>query len=345
MATIVLRLPEVKREPGDRPRQCKYCGACTLQGWGKTRKPVRDSRMRTVRPHRYQCTECGRTFRHYPKGVTGADQTERLVALAALMWALGLSLRGVSAVLQAFGISLGRTTVARDGKAMGKRARLRLLGKRVRVLGVDGAWLRVGGKTQGVMVAVDLGEERPVSIAMIEESDSREVQSWLSELFNELGVEVLVTDDMRTYPPIVETAQVEHQICKFHMRRWVGKGLRDAERKLGPEWHDLIDEIHQITDNLPRDGDRRLYEIWEAIRARAPSRGETSSAAYQLKQTVIRLSENWPAYRRCQDDPGVPATNNGTERAIGRLKQRSRTVRGWKTEAGISSMYYLLTAI
>jgi len=35
--------------------------------------------------------------------------------------------------------------------------------------------------------------------------------------------------------------------------------------------------------------------------------------------------------------PGVPSTNNQTEHAIGKLKMRARTVRGFKTFAGVES--------
>jgi len=49
----------------------------------------------------------------------GADQTARLVHLAALMWALGLSLRQVVLILAAFGVKLSRMSVWRDGQQIG----------------------------------------------------------------------------------------------------------------------------------------------------------------------------------------------------------------------------------
>lgn len=42
---------------------------------------------------------------------------------------------------------------------------------------------------------------------------------------------------------------------------------------------------------------------------------------------------------------GVPSTNNGTERIIGRLKGRSHSVRGYKSQAGIESLFHLSTAV
>jgi hypothetical protein len=50
---------------------------------------------------------------------------------------------------------------------------------------------------------------------------------------------------------------------------------------------------------------------------------------------LIRLSEHWESYRIFDWQPEVPWTNNGTEQVIGRMKMRSRTVRGYKTQPGM----------
>lgn len=49
----------------------------------------------------------------------------------------------------------------------------------------------------------------------------------------------------------------------------------------------------------------------------------------------LRLSERWQSYRLAADRADVPRTNNRAEQAIGRLKVRSRTVRGYKSVAGL----------
>ena len=40
---------------------------------------------------------------------------------------------------------------------------------KVRVLGVDGAWIRLNGETTGVMVAVDMGDGQLVSMEVLDE--------------------------------------------------------------------------------------------------------------------------------------------------------------------------------
>ena len=54
-----------------------------------------------------------------------------------------------------------------------------------------------------------------------------------------------------------------------------------------------------------------------------------------LRQLLIRLSEHWPLYRIFDWQNDVPWTNNGAEQVIGRVKVRSRTVRGDKSKSGM----------
>jgi hypothetical protein len=56
---------------------------------------------------------------------------------------------------------------------------------------------------------------------------------------------------------------------------------------------------------------------------------------------VIRLSEHWASYRVFDWQKDVPWTNNGTEQAIGRMKMRARTVRGYKFWQGMEAALLL----
>jgi hypothetical protein len=54
--------------------------------------------------------------------------------------------------------------------------------KPLRVLGMDGAYVRGMGKTQPIVVAVDLGEGELVSIAWVDEANPQAVKRWLEPL-------------------------------------------------------------------------------------------------------------------------------------------------------------------
>ena len=111
MSIVVLKLPVVKQNTAERPRQCPYCEGETFQRWGRVNKPVKDVRVRNVKVYRYRCCQCKRTFRHYPEGNSRADQTERLRLFAILLWKLGLSHRGSSLILSGLQVMVSFMTI------------------------------------------------------------------------------------------------------------------------------------------------------------------------------------------------------------------------------------------
>ena len=115
MSMVILRLPNVKRKSEVRPKACPYCHGETFQCWGMVTKPVKDNRHRTVGVYSYRCCQGRHTFRHFLQGVNRADQMLGLRKLATLCWALGFSYRSIEAVFAAFGFTLSRMTMWREG--------------------------------------------------------------------------------------------------------------------------------------------------------------------------------------------------------------------------------------
>jgi hypothetical protein len=106
----------------------------------------------------------------------------------------------------------------------------------------------------------------------------------------------------------------------------------------------ILDQVDQIVADMPADGDRQLFDLWRQIPARAPRVGEQAIPLYHLRQLLIRLSEQWHRYRQYAERSDVPTTNNGTERAIGKLKMRSSSMRGYKSEVGIQVAFQLCSS-
>jgi transposase len=178
MSIVVLKLPEVKVESG-RPSRCPSCKGETFQSWGKQVKTIRDPYLRQVIVSRYRCCQCRHTFRQYPEGVDQAQQSQRLRRLAALCWVLGLSFRGIAGIFAVFGVGISRMTAWRDEQEWAKQLKRQRMNKEVRVLGVDGAYVRGWGETRSVLVAVDLGTEQPVALGYVDEKDPQAVRRWL----------------------------------------------------------------------------------------------------------------------------------------------------------------------
>jgi transposase-like protein len=344
MTIVTLSLAEVNDEINCRPRGCPRCGSTLLQGWGTVSKPVRDPQLKEVEVRRFRCCDCGRTFRHYPEGVSQADQSLRLQQLAAICWVLGLSTRMVTGVLGAFGIQLCHMSVWRDVQALAEVWTLPPPPQGVRVLGVDGFYASIKGEGSGMVVAVDMGSGEPVALARIDEKDRPALFAWLKALKDHLGVEVLVSDDFNSYSTAADRLELDHQICRFHYLRWVNRLLTRLQKQLDNEWDEPLDEVRQLLKDLPPDGGHRIYQLYRRVKAPPRIYNQAMSPLARLQKLLLRLSDNWSSYRLFLEQGDVPATNNASERAIGRWRVRSRSVRGFKTWAGLANAFTLCNA-
>jgi len=314
-----LLVPQVKSEPAGRPAACRWCGSSLLQRHQTVRKAVIDTQVRETRAVRYRCTTCGRTFRHYPEGVSHYRQSQRLMALAVLLWTLGLSEWGTSHALRALEAAIHRSSVHRDRLRAGALLQQRAgsMG-RVRVLGADETGVRIRGQAQLVGFVVDGESGKTVGVDVLVKQDGAAFRRWLEGYTRALGVEVLVTDDLNTYKPVSHQLGLPQQVCLAHVRKWVANRMRSIHG-----WEKEKALIREVMRTLPRDGGDQLLRLERRVR-RAPP----------LRRLVVDLIGRWPALVYHQDRPWVPATNNRAEQAIGKSKVRFKTVRGFKSVAG-----------
>jgi len=330
MAIVILQLPEVKAKEEKRPGKCLYCPGNTFQRWGGRVRKIKDPHIKEVMVYRYRCCTCKRTFRHNPQGISQAQQSERMKKLAAISWSRGLSHRGVSLILTAWGVLLSHMSSWRDVQAEGNLIQRRTQWQPARIVGVDGAWLN----GEGIMVAVDMGNGQLLSIGQIDEKDAAAMREWLFELKQKHGIAAIVTDDLSTYRTIAEDLELDHQVCQFHVRRWVGRARHQLAEKLPEEWLWVVEEVKQIMEDLPPDSAKRLLQLYKKLPGNLKQDQEWSPLD-ELRHLLIRLSENWARYTTFFHDAAIPWTNNLSEQAIGRIKMRARTVRGYKTPSGL----------
>ncbi len=305
----------VKLYPDTRPAACTYYGSVYLNRHGEVTKRINDLYISEVTALRYRCCDCGRTFRHYPEGVDRHDQSIRLRGLAALSWALGLSLRSVSHLLGALGCDLSRMSVWRDVQESGSNALGGWLSRdrgRVRLMGADETVLKVRGRRMVVGFVTDAESGQLVGMDVLMHRDSDGFVKWLSGYVSRFGVEAMVTDDLNTYKPVVEHLGVDHQSlprarhggCIAHVRKWVWNRLAEIE---GWDWCKA--RIWKLLSELGRDGGKELVEMERRVR-RQP----------KLRRLVVELSEKWRSLTCHQRVRGMPQTNNCTEQTIGRSK-------------------------
>jgi hypothetical protein len=96
---------------------------------------------------------------------------------------------------------------------------------------------------------------------------------------------------------VAEKLEVEHQVCQFHVRRWVGRALYELRETVPKEWLWVLDEVKTLLDELPPEGSTRLFELWKQIPERQVGQSGTRSPLLQLRHLLIRLSERWHKFR------------------------------------------------
>lgn len=214
----------------------------------------------------------------------------------------------------------------RDVQAHARQLEKERYWKPVRAIGVDGAYVRGWGKTQ------------PVTVGYVDEKDPQAVKRFLEPLMQRLGVSVIVTDDLNSYQVAARELNLEHQICQFHLKRWVGRALRDLRTNLPTEWQAVLDEVKELLKELAPEGEKRLRQLYRQLPVnRRGRRSEQMTPLELLRHLIGRLAEDWASYRVFDWQPEVPWTNNTTEQVIGKMKMRARTVRGYKSWPGMAS--------
>lgn len=133
-------------EPGEyhEPGHCpwKNCSGKYFRQRQVVKKNLRDQKYEAVTSRRYECLRCGRTFRVYPQGVSGAHVSQRVKGMAVMLYLLGLSYGAVELMLEALGVFLSKTSVYRAVQATGeavvglKREQI-LKGYQTRAIGAD----------------------------------------------------------------------------------------------------------------------------------------------------------------------------------------------------------------
>lgn len=159
----------------------------------------------------------------------------------------------------------------------------------------------------------------------------------MQPLVQRMGVSVIVTDDLMMYKVVAQHLNLEPQICQFHVRRRVGRTLKELENTLPKEWLWVVGEIKELITELPPEGERRLVALWKQAAVRRGKGSEHLTPIDQLRHLLIRLSGNWPSCCAFYTDPAIPRTNNGTGQVIGRMKMPARTVRGCKNWPGMQT--------
>lgn len=180
----------------------------------------------------------------------------------------------------------------------------------------------------------------------------------------QIGAEILVTDDADALKTVADELGCAHQICRAHVNRNVHdliaqlgtKALEHPDRVPGElpgltveQFLEDLADLEWIIKSMPHDGQKQLDEL--AVRyqlAPPPPQDHKATMWYRMRRVTLDWSENWKRLAfylswRSEKNEKLDGTNNVTERIIGNaVKERYRTMRGYKRKASIRNVSSLL---
>ena len=352
--------PDVYARPPDR---CPECGNPTFHSHGRKDKPIRDTRLDGVTVRRIQCTQCAKTLRLYPQGITARDQSERVRAFSILLWLLGLSYRGVEDALTALGVTLKKSQIFNNVQTLGERVRQlqekRLGQHRVRILAGDCTHVRIRGQDTVVLQLTDGETGLALAIDLLDGESLEDLLDPIAEIAAAVGAEILLTDDADAFKGVADTLGLAHALCQQHVvpntltllvsiaaqleKLRERDGLDpETQAKVTQAMADILELENVILWRCPGsqallDRLARRYE-----KEPLPRKGQRATPFARLKLLTMDLSADWVRLTRSEhqrDAQGqrfIPPTNNVSEQQIGlNIKERYRTMRGYKSAASL----------
>jgi len=281
--------------------------------------------------------------------------------MTVLLYVLGLSYGAVEDFTAALGCAVGKTTAYNNVQAAGVAARAKQRqtvsagGKRA-VIGADGTYVKIKGQVTGIEVVVDDQNEELLGLEIVVSESSEEILAVIQSVAEEVEAEVLVSDDHGAYVAVVDTTGLEHQLCRHHIIENVEETVASLQQHLEhPEplppgvesspaqMQAELQQLLTLVWERPPTGEEQLAELYTHYQAvPAPMVGERHTVWYRMRMVITRLWNRWPKFTLDQRRNDLDGTNNSCERLIGWwIKERYRTMRGYKREASVKNVVTL----
>jgi transposase-like protein len=320
-------------------------------------KKIVDAQHSEVTAWRYECKNCGRTFRVYPEGVSEKQISKRVNGMAIMLYVLGLSYGAVEIVLSSLGMSIGKTSVYRAvqsaaEKVPGLKREKIWTGYQTKAVGADVTSVRCNGKWIPIGIAVDASNGMVLSIDELPGEEAEQLKAWLEPILNAVDADVLVTDDADSFKIVSDEAGRSQQVCKSHVGRntdalvdeisaIIQAGQDHSLEALGVTAEQALLDLAvlktMIHTRCPEDQSQLEEMYLRYANARKPGKGKKHDIAYRLRNLFMDRWNLWPRltfYRTWKDEHGdliLDGTNNDCERCIGWwIKERYRSMRGYK---------------
>jgi hypothetical protein len=358
---LKLLLPDVEPTKFEKPKECVQPGCRGMKFYPRqaVKKKIVDSKYQEVTAWRYECAQCGCTFRVYAQGVSKKQISNRVNGMAIMLYILGLSYGAVEIVLASLGVAIGKTSVFRAvqlaaEKVPGLKREKLLDGYKTKAVGADVTSVRCNGKWVQIGVTVDAINGMVLSIDQLPGEDAEQLKAWLEPILDAVDADVLVTDDADGFKKVSDGTGRAHQVCKSHVGRntddlveelssLIRTGQDHSLETIGVSAEQALADLALLKElihtRLPEDQPKLEQMYLRYAKARKGGQSKKHDLAYRLRNLFLDRWNLWTRltfYRTWKDQNGnslLDGTNNHCERSIGWwIKERYRSMRGYKCE-------------
>lgn len=356
---LKLLLPDVDPKKFETPKECLQAGCHGKRFYARQEvsKRIVDVREQEVTAWRYECLQCGHTFRVYPQGVSSQQISKRVIGMAIMLYLLGLSYGAVEIVLASLMVGIGKSSVYRAVQAIaekvpGMKRQQLLKGYKTKAIGADVTSVRCNGKWLPLGIVVDATNGLVLSIDELPGEDAEQLKAWLEPIMEAVDADVLVTDDADGFKKVADETGRSHQVCKSHVARNtealvtelsgnLQAGLDHSLDAIGVSSQQALEDLNRLKELIhsrqPTDQAKLETLSLRYAQARKPGKGKKHDVAYRLRNLFLDRWNLWPRlifYRTWKDEYGnliIDGTNNACERSIGWwIKERYRSMRAYK---------------
>ncbi len=267
---------------------------------------------------RYECLRCKRTFRVYPRGVSRAQTSQRVKGLGVLLYLLGLSYGATSLALEALGVYMCKSSAYEVVQAAAKKVpgltrsqvfqgiRTPALGGDVTSVKCQGQWLPLG-------LTVDDTTGLALSVDELLAEDAETLKEWLEPIAEAVDARLLVTDDADAFKTVADELELEHQVCKSHVKRNTETLIENLEpivmsdtdgslATIGITPEQALKDLKRLEELIlsrqPEEAEELDKMHRRYLEALPPQPGEKVTAAYRLRLLFLDRWNLWPRLTR-----------------------------------------------
>ncbi len=229
-----------------------------------------------------------------------------------MLYLLGLSYRAVEAAMTALGhpfmhVSVYHAVQAAAAQVPGLRRGQVLGGIRTPALVADVTTVKVRGRWLPLGVTVDDLSGQVLTLDALDNQEAATLVAWLEPIAQQVGAQLLITDDADGFKSVATQLGVPQQVCKAHVLRNTQALVTQISAAVATNADGSLAAVGVTPDQAQADLQRlatcvqerqpvqenELRGLYGRYRhATAPRAGETASVAYRLRALFLRSLES-----------------------------------------------------